>query len=516
MTRLLLAVLFASGAAAQELPADVLFDDFEYASTEWRATLTGDPDAPDLGPEGSVFGPNEWVTSTSGETEMRRLWYRNGWQGAGYTPEARTLTPTPDGLRFAVAPGVHQGDGCRDENGSRYSVSAREIASGFTARRGTWISRLRLGSLPDPDDASMIHAFWLLGHAHGWVENDEGEPMRLTNEIDHEWNNRFLGGSQPFFFSSTGAATGTRAGWKKAPMSSPLLPAVTPGRSFRLSTPNAWTCRYTRGETDLSLTPEACAALLEGRTVDTLPRPTGEVWTTLLLHVGDEGIRYRLVSDGWGARVEMRSALLEPTTQLPLYALISQHLYPGGDGFTCDDRARLSRERVLEADWFLYHPDPSLSRTDALALVDTIRASGIPRLATIPGARLERPARPVVGYAGAWGQEEWTTQLSIRLEAPRRLAAGETATLLALPPERYGAYRYTWTLSTRYVDGRYITETADDAFALPFTMPEGAKTVLVRVRLEEITDRGDLVVNETVRPAERLFMIRRGRQIAER
>ncbi|MEL6616793.1 MAG: hypothetical protein AAFQ43_13705, partial [Bacteroidota bacterium] len=438
---------------------------------------------------------------------------------SGYIPAERSLDATPDGLRFAAAAGDHQSDGCRDENGSGHSVSPQQIASGFTARRGTWMARVRLGELPQADQASLIHAFWVLGHAHGWVRED-GEDRRVSNEIDHEWNNSFAGHRQTFAYSSTGASVGVPfeglpGFWRKAPMGTPDAPPGL-GRHHDVLDPAYWTCRYTGASGDRTLAPEACAALLSGQRASGLPAPQGDVWSTLTIHVSDAGIDFSLVSDGWGGRVEMQSSRLSPSTQLPMSALFSQHVTPAVGVRACEDPVTLLRRRTFDVDWFLYSPDPSLSLSDARAHVRTLRARGVPRLATIPDARLERPLRPLVGYTSRWGMGAWTTPLSIRLEAPRRMASGETATLLALPPERYGAYRYTWTLSTRYDDGRYVTETRDDAFGVPFTMPEGAKTVLVRVRLEELDDQRRPFQSEIVQPVERLFMIRRARRLPGR
>ena len=145
--------MLASGVVAQPLPANVVFDDFDYATTEWVQTLEGDPDAPPLGPEGSIYGSHEWVVSPEGATEPRRMWHRYGWQGSGYIPDERTLTPTPDGLLFAIAPGSHQGDGCEERmaRATPSRPSRSPAASPPGAGRGSPASssaRCRLPTVP--------------------------------------------------------------------------------------------------------------------------------------------------------------------------------------------------------------------------------------------------------------------------------------------------------------------------------------------------------------------------------
>ena len=503
----------ASGVAAQTLPENVLFDDFEYASADWVPELRGTPEAPDLGPPGSLFGPNRWVTSPEGKTETRKLWYRFGWRGVGLIERGRTLAPTARGLRFSVAPGLYAPEGCYPE-GSRFDASPQQISTGFTARRGTWVSHVKLGALPDPNEAAMMHSFWLVGHARAWITGESGTLRSITNEVDHEWNNRFLGGGQGAPYDATGAYVAVPERHRSAPMGPPEAPLPT-GPAPRLDTfevergGGPWSCRYTRGGSSRDLAPEACSTLLSGRAVSGLPAPTGEVWSTLSIHIADGGIRFGLLSDGWGARIEMASEVLSPATEQPLAALLSQHAFHGRDERTCQVPAILTSRRTFEADWFLFSPDPALTIPNARALADSVQRAGVPRLATIPDARLERPARPTNGYASDWGGQEWTTPLSIQLRAPRRMAPGERARILALPPERVGSYLYTWTIGTRYRDGRYTEEVRDDAFSTEYTFPQGAAYALVTVRLEEAYDDRRIVRNETVQPVERVFMIGR-------
>ncbi|OZC03095.1 hypothetical protein [Rubricoccus marinus] len=518
MTRLLwLAILAAApflclrAQTPAALPENVLFDDFDYASTEWEQMMTGTPPAA-RGPYGSLYGPNEWVVSASGETAERRLWYRYAWQEGGPPQPERQLKTSTNGLLFSMMPGRHLADGCPDTTGGPLPVLPQQIASGFSARRGTWASHVNLGTLPSPERAAMINAFWLLSPTVGVVRQPDGSDVRITNEVDHEWNNRFLGSSQAYLFSSTGSTLGTQGLGRKAPMGTPLAPpplGINYDREIDGAVADSWSCLYTRGETRLSLAPEACSALLQGRRVRGLPAPEGEVFATWLIHIGDDGTRFTLVSDGWGGRLEMESSRLSPPTQLEVFTLFSQHFSPGDHTTGCGLGPALQREYPFEVDWFLYSPRPDLERDEAVRVVSQIRSRGVSRLATIPGARLERPERPLVGHASDWGFGAWTTPLSLDVRAPRHMAWGETATLLALPPARHGAFRTTWTLATRYEDGRYERETRTEAFALPFTFASGVRTTLVHVRLEEVNESNQTVRNETVQPVEHVFMIHR-------
>ena len=511
-TAALIAVGGASGAVAQGLPSGVVFDDFAYESLEWENTLRGDPDTLSLGPAGSIYGPNPWVVSTDGREATHRMWYRYNFQEPiRMTPERR-LSLTPEGLAFTIPPGAHQADACRPPDDPEITVSPQQIVSGFSARRGTWAARVKLGTLPSIDEASMMHAFWLLSPATARVRLPDGSTDKVGSEVDHEWNNWFLGSIQRYTFSSTGGTVGNTTSGQKAPMGTPL--AVPPlgiryDREGDSSVARSWTCRYTRGPDSRTLAPEACAALLEGRRVAGLPAPESEVYTTLLIHIGDDGTWFSLVSDGWGARLEMASDTIRPPTVLPMHTYVSQHLYPPGQRYTCEDRTSLRTTPRFEIDWFLYHESPDLNRDETLALVRAIRREQVSRLSTVDGARLERPTRPLVGYAGRWGKGAWTSPISITVDAPRRMRPGETATVLALPPARGSSYRYMWTLETRYANGRYEVETRDDPFALPLTFPRNARTILVKLRVEELDTEHEVVVNETVRPIEKVFMIGR-------
>jgi hypothetical protein len=326
--------------------------------------------------------------------------------------------------------------------------------------------------------------------------------VRVTNEVDHEWNNRFLGPPQTIEYLSTGAARGVVEG-RKAPMAAPGAP-VSLGISYDVADDVSWTCAVTNDEQTRTLDARACSTLLRGG-----PEGADSTWSTLFIHIADEGIRFGLTAEVADGTLDMESATLTPTTQLPLFALLSQHLYPGRNDWTCEGRADVRQRVPFEVDWFLYAEDPALSREAAFRAVRAVRQRGIARLATVAGARLERPDRPVVGWADRWGYGARTTPLEITLTAPREMAPGETATLLALPPERNGTFRYTWTLTAVSTRGRTSTETRSDAFELRYTFPRRTERVTVRVRVEELDDAREVVRNATVQPVERELTIYR-------
>ena len=356
----------------------------------------------------------------------------------------------------------------------------------------------------------MMHAFWLLGPASAWIGTGDAA-QKVTNEVDHEWNNRFLGEGQRFLYPSTGASRATLRGGRKAPMGAPEAPpplGIHYDRESDGSVARAWTCRYAQGTRSRTLAPEACSALLQGRRVGGLPAPRGEVWTTLIQRVADDGIRFELSADLGGARLEMASQALTPPTQLPLFTLFSQHLYPGGGVPACEGLAEVPRSPRYAVDWFLYSPDETLACESAHALAAQIRSRGVSRLATVPGARLERPARPLVGHADRWGYGTWTTPLALSLPAPRRWPparrprSSRTRRNARAPSATHGPFGHTTTTAVTRprpatIRSRLTTHSAD------------ARTVLVRVRLEELDDELRVVRNETVRPVERMFMIQR-------
>lgn len=500
--RLLALALLAGAVSAQPLPEGVLFDDFTYDSAEWVPTLLADREAGAV--PGSLFGLNEWVVSPFGRTETRRLWYRYQWQESSSVPPERQLEVTTTGLRFTAGPGAHLADGCPD---GEHTISPQQVTTGFTARRGTWAARVRLGALPNPDHASMIHAFWLMGPSAGLVHTSS-EDIRVTNEIDHEWNNRFFGAPQAHDYISTGAARGTPEGHRKAPMASP--DALAPiGIGYDVVTDAAWTCSLSRHGRQQTLQASACASLLRGDAVPSLEITADSVWSTLFFEVTDHGIRFELLAEVGGGILEMRSQSLTPPTQLPLFALLSQHLYPSPNPASCEDRADIRQPVTFDVDWFFYTEDPAFERDTVFRTVAEIQEAGVPRLVTIPGARLERPDRPVVGWADRWGFGSRTTPIEVTLEAPREMAPGDTTTVLALPPERHGTFRYTWTVTTYHASGRTSARTMYGSFALPLVFPRSADRLTVRVLIEEVDDEGDVVRTEVIRPFEREVTIYR-------
>lgn len=498
--------LLAGGPALGQktLPRNVVFDDFDYSSTEWSRTTLPDRDgamrdgAPP--PTGSVYGVSQWATA-QGDTTAR-LWYRHGWQEPSHVWEFGTLESREEGLTFALEPGAHPVAGCTDPDAPAAVALAQQITTGFVARRGTWAARVRFGAVGHPDEAGVIQAFWLMSPMGARVQTASGREERVWNEVDHEFNNRFRGDDQPFDYDATGFRGGDGTDPGPRPMFAPSLAGAEAGNPDGL----AWTCTAIENGRGERLDAASCSRILAN--------PVGrarEVWSTLFIRVADEGITFGLRAEDGDRLLVMASETTGPTTVLPLTAMLSQHLFPGRPA-TCDDQSILSVPVETGVDWFYFTPDPSATDEEVLADVATLREMGIPRAATVPGLNLERPDRHLTASSLRFGFGSRTTPLSLALEAPREMAPGETTTLVAQPPLRHGTYRFTWTTSTRITGGRLVTERLPPAsFALPFTFPEGADHVIVRVRMEEVDGEGRAVREGPIHPIERRVTIRRQR-----
>ena len=509
MRHLLVFLALAVSASAQPLPEGAVFDDFTYASTDWRETILSDgpgatyrPDAPS--PEGSLYGPNDWYTP--GGTISARAWYRYGWQESTVASFNGTLTPSSRGLLFSIPPGTYRANGCPDPNDPSKTINPQQISTGFSARRGTWAGRVRLGQLPPPNEASMMQAFWLVSPMGSQTRTPNGL-VKLWNEVDHEFNNRFLGARQPFEYDATSYRSGNGSEAIHAPMYARALHGESPGNAVPWPDGLGWTCTVIHDGRGSRESPEACAARLANP-----PARQDPFWATLLLHVSDEAIRFSLHAENGSERVVMASDRMGPPTSLPMTALFSQHFYPPDAYWTCEQWGTARQPVTMDTDWFYYSQDPEASIEDVRAGVEAFRSRQIARGTTIPNVRLSRPDRPLSGVADEWGYGSRTTPLSISFVAPRAMRPGEDTRIVALPPLRHGTYRYTWSTSTRMQNGPLVTERLGEVpFELPFTFPENAQHVIVRVRLEEVNDAGEVVRNEIVRPVEDTLLIRRAR-----
>ena len=500
---LLALALWPEPPAAQPLPRGVVFDDLAYASTEWRETLLADgpggafrPDAD--GPPGSLYGPNRWATA-DGETTAR-AWYRYGWQESTVADFDGTLAPAPWGLRFTIPPGTYRADGCPNPAAPERTLNPQQIVTGFAARRGTWAARVRLGALPPKDSAAVIQAFWLVG-PYGARVATGGGVQKAWNEIDHEFNNAFLGRAQAFDYDATGYRTGTEA--RPWLMYAPALGGA-PAGDRRLDG-QALTCTVVsadgRGRREA---PAACAELLTGAADGAAP------WVTLVMRVADAGVAFSLDAElADGARLAMASDVSSPPSALPLSMLLSQHFFPPTAPWTCDDTGVLADPMTLDADWVYYAADPAAPTARIARDVAALRARGVPRASTVRGLRLERPARPLAGTAAEYGFGSRTTPLSVAVVAPPGAAPGDTVRVEARLPERGGTYRFAWSATTYWPGRTRAARLGDTPFARAIPFPADADSVRVHVRVEEIDDGGRTLRNAVVQPATGWTVLRR-------
>lgn len=503
-TILVVGVALAVGAGSQPawsqpIPDGVVFDDFAYTSTEWRMAVQRDhadgTPSPDVeGAPGSLYGPNAWWTP-GGELH-RRAWYRYGWQEEWNSAFGGSLDPSPNGLSFRVPPGLHVGDRCPDPRDPSRPMAPQQIASGFTATRGTWVARLRFSTLAEARDGVHIQAFWLVSHAFGRMRTAEGD-LPVWNEVDHEFNNAFRGPDQPYPYDATSVRSGAGrdVGW---------VGLAAPGHAAGVDGARAGCAVTVRGRTHLE--PEAaCMARLANP-----PDRQTPVWATLIMRVSDAGVVFEVTAQDGDASLEMVSARHAPAPVLPLVTLFSQHLNPLGHGWSCEQQVPLAHEAEMEVDWMYYDRDPEASRARVEAGVAAFRARGIPRAVTGPSLELERPVRHYGALAGDWGVGARTTPLELDLDGPSRMAPGEHGQVVARPPLRHGVFRVTWTVTQRVRGGPLETHAVTDAsFALPLTFPAGVDLLIVRARLEEVDEAGAPIYTETVQPVEDTHLIYR-------
>ena len=491
--------------AQSQLPPGVVFDDFDYASSDW--VLSYDRQQTPLA--GSVYGINPW-SSTDGAVGAHRLWYRYLWQEHGNAAPGRTLAPGQIGLRFAIAPGRYRADGCPSASDADQIDYPQQIATGFAARRGTWAAGVRFGPMGPPARLATIQAFWLIAPYSGFVSGPGGASERVTEEIDHEVNNRFLGERQPFPFDATGVFRGQFPQHTDVAMYAPAGTASPPGDAILWPDGLGWTCRLDAGRRSERLGAAVCGRLLTNDAEPDDPNLGEPVEATLLIHVADPGVSFGLTARGTRGEISMASHALSPATDTPLMALFSQHLSTGIAGTPCTAEVTVDAPHAFDVDWFLYTPDADATEADIEALVAGARSGGTARVATVPGLRLERPAQPLWGPAAGYGLGRLTSPLTLDLHAPATMRPGETTRLVAFPPLRHGAFRLAWS-TVAYRGGRTTSSDlpTDQAFAASFAFPTDADSVTIHVDLTEVDEAGEPVRNPIVQPIQGFTTVRR-------
>jgi hypothetical protein len=477
-------LLIHSAVQAQgTLPREgVVFDDFKYDNASWISEV----DSGELPPDGSLYGRNAWHTSEAGVTTMSRAWYQYLWQERSDLisgTSIRTTTRNGGTLTITLPAGNYPE--------SRVSgFGDPHIASGFSARRGTWAARVTFSDLDPGHQAGLIQAFWLQGLAVAIAPDGS----RRWNEVDFEWNNRFRGRNQERPYLHTGYTVGGSDHVYR------YLAAPGLNGDGRLPPVDwTWSCNKIDGRRAQALREAECNRLLvEGGSAGAGPLPV-----TLMMHVSEEGVYFDVEADGPNGRVVSRTIRAAPVTELPLIALFSQHVAAG---------ARLSEDRELAVDWFYYSPSTEVTIDDIHTQVTYIRTTlGAPRINTVPGLDLERPRRHLPGEASTYGMGALTTPISLDLSHnPETVRAGDMVSLSALPPLRHGAYRYTWRYRTQDTRGRMSRwRNLDGHFAATFAVP-GVRSIVgveFEVSVSELVS-GEVLRNAFVQPVTQTFSVR--------
>ncbi len=152
------AVIEGTLALSQLPPEGVIFDDFSYTSVEWCSEVNnGCPDATmNMPPEGSIFGVNFWHTSIKGAGKKSRSWYRYLWQEQDDEHDSTLFRMDSYGVPKSIH---HLTLGAK--KGDYEKATARQVISGFTARRGTWAERVNFGDL---EPADVLRSYKAFGH----------------------------------------------------------------------------------------------------------------------------------------------------------------------------------------------------------------------------------------------------------------------------------------------------------------------------------------------------------------
>ncbi len=169
----MLAVL--AEARAQQTPDyQVIFDDFDYAST-------GYPDR--LGPT-NLFGPNYWIDRRGVPTYWGEAWYYYNWRwqklGKRTHPGARiALDRTPPySVSLISGQGYFRSASADD--------APLQIESGFTYSSGTWAVNVQLTDLENI--RYFTEAFWLISPM---ATSPRFSDVVEWVEFNHEWQNWF-------------------------------------------------------------------------------------------------------------------------------------------------------------------------------------------------------------------------------------------------------------------------------------------------------------------------------------
>ena len=492
-----------NGAALSQLPSEgIIFDDFSYEDAGWCSEVNGGclDSLTNSPPEGSLFGKNIWHTSTTGSTDTSRAWYHYLWQehdiddssNPSYTTTSFEIDSSSSSSNYHLV--IKADQGTHEDN------TARQIISGFTARRGTWAARVNFGDLEPADTANLIQAFWTQSIAQGQASDN----LFRWNEIDFEWNNRFNGANQKYPYLFTGHTTGDVDGTRvitPEPLYSPAWPHIDPDSS---GSPNNddWSCRFlwnNNYSTSRLLSGSECSDILLQETVHGYT-PTGDPSIILFLQVTDTYLEYEIASYGWGGTIVAESQRSNRIPNLPMASLFSQYIKLDTGSDPPLTASEITEEERFSIDWFYYSPSTNIGINDVARHVNFLRTTvGTPRINTTD-IELERPYAHLPGNVVQDPlKSDRTTSLSLDFSHnPEFIDEGVTDTLIALPPLRRGFFQYSWEyqrITESGPSGKWVPlSSIHGGWEAPFTFPLNTEAVEVRVTLKELVSPSDHTV----------------------
>jgi len=149
----------------------LLFDDFDYPN------------------EQTLFGRNQWTDIDNNPGPFLRFWYRSDWSEARFRNTARLVFKNRGQLRMET------------EYAHSYQWKPGYlppiISSGFTARTGTWATRVRFDdiSIGEATFSPITQAFWTFSPNLACTTDVTIRPCanehKYWSEFNHEWNNYF-------------------------------------------------------------------------------------------------------------------------------------------------------------------------------------------------------------------------------------------------------------------------------------------------------------------------------------
>lgn len=311
-------LVVAPCALAQQspLPSEgVIFDDFQYESTEWCRELDGSCDTqspPGYPPAGSLYGRNEWVITENGDTEYKRAWYQSNWHEhpIDYPHPSSSLHAGTDSLFGYLTFRA-------DADNYPPGANPQQISSGFASRRGTWAARVNFGDMEPASMGAMIQAFWLISPAVSLDVNGNWG----RNEIDIEWNNFFRDqNNQNYHYLSTVHHTGHSFWPGNPPRRVPLFSPSWPDGDGGVPIEQDWSCKFIWDENgpneDVAmLEGEDCSKIINKQTIQIdCPgsscreyTPNHDPWILLFVQVTENDIFFRIKSLGWGGTIFAKS-----------------------------------------------------------------------------------------------------------------------------------------------------------------------------------------------------------------